>query len=107
MAPYRNNKYNNKKTVYNGFKYDSKKEAEYAFRLDMLIKAKEVLSYDRQVRLNLVVNDLKVCAYIVDFIVTYPDGTIQYVDVKGYKTDVYKLKKKLVKAVLDIDIVEI
>jgi hypothetical protein len=107
VAQYRKNKYGNKKTVYNGNKYDSKKEAEYAYRLDMLIKAKEVISWERQIRLNLLVNDIKVCAYLVDFIVKYPDNKVEYVDVKGYKTDIYKLKKKLVKAVLDIDIVEI
>ncbi len=107
MAQFRRNKYNNKKTIYNGHKYDSKKEAEYAFRLDVLIKSKDVLDYSRQVRINLDVNGVKVCAYIVDFIVVYPDGREEYVDVKGYKTDVYRIKKKLLKAIKGIDIVEI
>lgn len=87
--------------------YDSKKEAEYAFRLDVLKQAGEVVKWDRQIRLPLDVNGQKVCTYIVDFVVTCRDGSIEYVDVKGYKTDVYKLKKKLVKAVLGIDIKEV
>jgi hypothetical protein len=87
--------------------YDSKKEAEYAYRLDLLKQVGEVVKWYRQVRLPLDVNGQKVCTYIVDFVVHCNDGSIEHVDVKGYKTDVYKLKKKLVKAVLDIDIKEV
>lgn len=33
--------------------------------------------------------------YIADFLVKYSDGREEVVDVKGMRTDVYKLKKKL------------
>ena len=87
--------------------YDSKKEAEYAYRLDLLQSCGEVTKWYRQVPMPLEVNGMLVCKYIVEFVVHCQDGTIEYVDVKGFKTDVYKLKKKLVKAVLDIDIKEV
>lgn len=106
MDRYRS-KYKNVRTEYNGVLYDSKKEANYAYRLDLLQSCGEVTKWFRQVRLPLDVNGQKVCTYVVDFVVHCSDGTIEHVDVKGYKTDVYKLKKKLVKAVLDIDIKEV
>lgn len=36
--------------------------------------------------------------YYADFVVTYVDGHKEVVDVKGVRTDVYKLKKKLLLA---------
>ena len=103
------NKYGAVKTEYNGFKYDSKKESEYARKLDLLRKAKgndQVLDVERQVPYQITVNDVKICKYVLDFKVTYPNR-VECVDVKGMVTAVYKLKKKLVKAVHDIDIIEV
>lgn len=105
------NKYNAKKTIYNGFKYDSKKEAEYAMTLDMLKKATNdsdrVIEYERQVPFVCIVNDKKICTYKADFRVYYADKRIEIVDVKGFKTSIYKLKKKLVEALHNIEIIEI
>ena len=38
---------------------------------------------------------------------TYGDGRIEYVDVKGVKTDIYRIKKKLVEALYSIKIKEV
>ena len=84
-----------KKQEYNGFRYDSGFEANYAAELDLRIKAKEIKSYDRQVNLNLIVNDFIVCTYRIDFIIHHNDETLEYVETKGYQTDVWKLKWKL------------
>jgi len=86
---------NAKKQEYNGFRYDSGFEASYAQELDLRIKAKDIKSYDRQVNLDLIVNDFVVCQYRIDFIIHHNDNTTEYVECKGYQTDVWKLKWKL------------
>ena len=61
-----------------------------------------------QPRFDLVVNDVKVCAYIADF--RYFDTQLDrevVEDVKGKATEVYKLKKKLMLACLGIEVEEV
>lgn len=82
------NKYGARKTEYNGRKYDSMKEAEYAQNLDFLKRAGEIVGWEPQVRIPLVVREKKICVYVLDFRVEHNDGTIEWVEVKGYKTDV-------------------
>jgi len=89
---------NAKKQEYNGFRYDSGFEANYAQELDLRIKAKDIKGYDKQVNLDLIVNGYVVCQYRIDFIVHHNDGTTEYVECKGYQTDVWKLKWKLFEA---------
>lgn len=107
-------KYGNKKTEYDGRKYDSKKEADHASFLDMLKcatnQADKVKSWAPQVRYYLDVNGVHICDYVADFVVTFTDGHVEVQDVKSEftrKLPVYRLKKKLMKACRDIDIVEI
>lgn len=110
-------KYNNKKTEYNGRMYDSMLEANYASSLDMQMRATgkdRVVKWTPQVKYPLVVDGVKICDYILDFLIEYADGRIRYVDVKGFdrktgkarSTDVYKIKKKLMRAIHCIDIEE-
>lgn len=101
------NKYNNTKTEYKGELYDSKKEAAYAGKLDMLVRGKQILSWERQKPMPIVVNGDKICKYICDFVVTNLDGSVEHIDVKGVITATYRLKKKLVKAVYGINIIEV
>jgi hypothetical protein len=42
--------------------------------------------------------------YVVDFQVFYPDGSVEYIDVKGMQTQMFKLKKKQVEALYPITI---
>lgn len=102
------NKYGAKKTEYNGIKYDSKKEAEFARKLDLTRKSlnSNILDVERQVPFEIRLNGIKICKYILDFKVTYKTGEIDYIDVKGMKTPVYRLKKKLVEAQYGIKITE-
>jgi hypothetical protein len=86
------------KQEYNGFRYDSGFEANYAWELDQRIKNKEIKGYDKQVNLDLIVNGFIVCQYRIDFIAYHLDGTIEYIETKGYQTDVWKLKWKLFEA---------
>lgn len=106
MKTGRRNKYNATKTVYNGIKYDSKKEAAYAKELDLLLNYGEVLEIERQVPFVITINEKKICTYKLDFKVTYADR-IEYVDVKGFKTSIYRLKKKMVEAYYGIEITEV
>lgn len=101
------NKFGAIPTTYKKIKYHSKKEAEYAKKLDLLKKAKKIKSWDRQLRIPLIVNGEKICNYIMDFVVTKNDGRLQYIEVKGYETAVWKLKWKLLKAQLKDEDIEL
>ena len=104
-------KYKTIKTVYKSITYDSKKEAGYAQQLDICKNATDekerVVHIDRQPEFECKVNGKKICKYRADFKVFYADGTMKIIDVKGFKTPVYKLKKKLVEALHNIEIIEV
>jgi hypothetical protein len=61
-----------------------------------------------QVRFNLIVNDQKICAYVADFRYEREnkDSVWEQIveDAKGVETPEFKLKKKLMKACLGIEI---
>lgn len=48
-----------------------------------------------------------VVRYVVDFVRFDADGTVHFVDVKGHKTDMYKMKKRMVEAEYPITIEEV
>lgn len=91
--------------------YMSKLEMMYRKHLDILQKAanikERVVDIKEQVPFEVVVNGKKICKYLLDFEVTYGDGRVEYVDVKGIATDVYKIKRKLVEALYPIKIKEV
>lgn len=99
-------KYNAKKTEIDGFVFDSKKEAARYQELKVLEQAMEIHDLELQPEFFCIVNGRKVCKYRADFRYVQ-DGTTIIEDVKGMRTDVYKLKKKLVEALYDIEIQEI
>jgi uncharacterized protein DUF1064 len=84
--------------LYQGVLYDSKTEAEYAYYLDMRVRGHEIKSWTRQIPVRLEVNGTLVCKMVVDFLVTHNDGSLEYVEKKGFQTRDYKLKLKLLKA---------
>lgn len=100
-------KYGNRRTEYNGRWFASRKEANRAAELDLLVRAGVVTKWEPQPRFPIQHKGVAVCTYVGDFEVTYPDGRVEVEDVKGFKTDVYKIKKKLVKAHYGIDIKEV
>lgn len=104
------NKYHNEKTFYKGDTYDSKREADYARTLDTTrhaVKVPErVVKVRRQVPYPVIVEKKRICVYVADFVVEYGDGREEVVDVKGFRTEVYKIKKKLVEATYKIKIIE-
>ena len=95
---YRNRqKYGNKRS--NGF--DSKREEDRWRDLCFLERAGKIHDLKRQVRFELIPAQYddgrcieRACTYYADF--TYMEGKRLVVeDCKGYRTDVYKIKKKL------------
>lgn len=100
------NKFGAQKTVFNNHTFDSKKEAHRAWELECMKKAGEVKKIEYQPKYEIVVNGQRVANYFADFRVTYSNGRVEVEDTKGYKTPVYKLKKKLVEAIHNIKIVE-
>lgn len=106
-------KYNNIKVEHNGRKFDSIHEMQTAKELELLKKAKDpavkIIKIDYQTRFPLIVNDVKVCVYIADFVVTRANGKVDVIDSKSEitaKLPVYRLKKKLMLACHNIDIIE-
>lgn len=97
----RGNKYRAVKQTYNGRSYDSKKEAIYASSLDWRKKAGEIKEIIPQYKIELYVNSVKICNYYVDFKVVLPNGDIEFHEVKGFETDVWRLKWKLTQALLE------
>lgn len=91
----------------NGITFASKREADRYLVLWAMYADGKIENLELQKRLRCTVNGHKVCDYLADFTYNYPGGDMIVEDVKGMKTDVYKLKKKLVKAVYGIDIVEV
>jgi len=97
-------KYRNKKTVYKNIKFDSLKELNRYKELEILFKIGEITDLKTQPKyllqeafkhnVNGKLKTHRAINYIADF--EYKKGYVTYVeDVKGMKTDVYKLKKKL------------
>lgn len=88
--------------TYKNVLYHSIKERDHAARLDQLKAAKDpkerVQSWDRQVCMPLDVNGKHIANLFVDFRVLYADGRIQYEEIKGCNTPVWKLKEKLFRA---------
>lgn len=100
-------KYNNVPTVVDGIRYDSAKEARHGQLLAAMERDGLISELRRQVRFPLKVNGILVCTYVADF--EYRDAERGRVvqDVKGYKTDVYRIKKALMKAVHGIEVIEV
>jgi len=98
-------KYRNKKTEVDGILFDSRKEALRYKELRLLEKAGEIRGLTLQKRYDFEISGIKLGFYKADFV--YNEGSRAVVeDVKGVKTPVYRLKKKLMKAIYDIDILE-
>lgn len=89
------NKFNAKWTEYNGEKYHSKFEAHYARELDYRLRAGDIKSWRRQIKIPLVVNGSTVCSYVADFEITHNDGSLEIIETKGCWTDIAKLKWKI------------
>lgn len=124
LAPTGRSKYGAVKTLVDGIKFDSKAEARRYYELKLLQQAGEISELELQPKFPLrvvsttgtVLGAVKALAgthkdiigtYIADF--AYRDRTERRIveDVKGFKTALYRWKKKHVQAQYGIQIVEV
>ena len=93
-------KYGNRKTVVDGIKFDSKAEAERYRELKLMEQAGIITDLQLQPKFPLIPTfrkngqTFRGITYIADFAYT-ENGRKVVEDVKGFKTAVYKLKRKL------------
>ena len=85
-------KFGARKAEADGIKFSSKKEAAYYQRLQLIKQGGALLFFLRQVPFHLPGN----VRYVVDFVEFWSNGDIKFVDVKGFKTESYKAKKRMV-----------
>jgi len=104
----KSSKFGAKKTIVDGITFDSKWESERYGQLRAMERGGIVTDLKLQVKYDIIINDIKICRYIADFVYKEesPDGKIKEIveDAKGFETPEFKLKKKLMKAVHGIDI---
>ena len=116
-----NNKYKAVKTTIDGITFDSKREAQRYSQLKLMEKAGMITHLELQPEYKIIINGVKICSYKGDFqyftvrredekpyrnskgelvvqtMTGDPEGHILE-DTKGFKTPIYRLKKKLVEA---------
>ena len=118
-------KYHAKKVIIDGVQYDSKREAARAHELSLLESAGEIRNLQRQVRFLLIPAQYepdittktgkkkrgrlieRKCEYVADFCYFDRDGRYIVEDVKGIRTEVYKIKRKLMLYNYGVRIVEV
>lgn len=100
-------KYHAKKTIVDGIKFASMKEANRYNQLKILERAGLIKGLELQVPFQLVPKSKygRAIKYIADF-VYIEDGEKVVEDAKGFRTDVYKLKKRLMAEKYGIEIKE-
>lgn len=108
----KSSKFNNVKSEIDGHTFDSNKESEFYGSLKLKKKAGLIKDFKMQVKYDIVVNNIHIANYFLDFLVVNNDDTIEYIDIKGkdsktnkfIKTGVFALKKRLVEAIYNIKI---
>jgi hypothetical protein len=90
-------KYSAKPTFVDGIRFASAAESRRYSELKCLQQAKIIEKLDRQPRFALYVEGDLVTTYVADF-AYYENGKRVIEDVKGFKTDEYKIKRKLLLA---------
>ncbi len=101
------NKYRNTITESHGIKFHSKKEANRYQELLVLQKIGVISELKLQQRYPLLVNDVLVCTYVADFeYLDHEKKKLIVEDVKGVKTNVYVIKRKLFYATHGFNIFE-
>lgn len=95
-------KFKNQPTEVEGVRFQSKKEAKYYQDLCLARRSGDLLFFLRQVPFHLPGG----VRYIVDFVEFWKSGETRFVDVKGFKTPTYQMKKKIVESEYPVEIIE-
>lgn len=103
-GPKPRHKYDAVPTFRGGIRFDSKAEAEY---YDLLVMrcgpGGDVLFFLRQVRIDLP----GATRLVIDFLEFHRDGSCHAVDVKGFETETFRLKKRQVEALYPGLVIEV
>lgn len=101
-------KYGNARVEHDGHKFASRKERDRYVELKLMQRQGLISDLVLQPRFPLTVAGFKVCTYVADFqyLDVWADVTVVE-DVKGYKTDVYRLKAKLFHAIKGFPVREV
>lgn len=99
-------KFKNIRIEIDGIPFASKREGAYYSELKLREKAGEVGGVELQRRFALLGKDgMLICTYVADFCFwDHVEGRFRCIDVKGVETDVFKIKRKLMKSCLGIDV---
>ena len=103
----RKTKYGNKKITIDGITFDSLKEGKRYRELKLLERGGVISNLELQPRFDITIDGTYVAHYKADF--RYIDQEKQKTvveDVKGVRTPVYRLKKKLVEALYRGTVIE-
>ena len=106
------NKFHNVRTEIDGITFDSKREAKRYMVLTMLELAGEIRNLKLQPEYVLEVNGVKICKYVADFAYQERrrDGSwlsvVEDVKSPATRTAVYRVKKKLMLAIHEIEVRE-
>ena len=106
------NKYGNRKTTVYGITFDSKRESQRYLVLRDMQKRGEISDLRLQIPYE-IIPSVTICGkkqraikYIADFVYT-KNGECVVEDSKGYRTREYGIKRRLMKLVHEIEIVEV
>ena len=93
--------------VIDGHRFASKREGYRYGELKLLLEANEIEALELQPSFPIEINGTVICKYVADF--RYVDrrtGEHIVEDVKGVRTPLYKLKRKMMMAFWDIEVLE-
>jgi hypothetical protein len=99
-------KYKNVKKTVDNVEFHSIKEADRYITLRTLLRAKQIFDLELQPEFPFHIDGKKIFVYIADFIYRDISGETIIEDVKGLKTPLYRLKRKLTEAQHKIRITE-
>ncbi len=108
--PKKKAKYRAVPTIVDEIRFSSKKEAKRYVELLIQQQAGEITDLELQPRFPLTVNGVLIGNYVADFrykrLWEFHEYDVIIEDVKGFKTDVYLLKKKIMEALYGVRILE-
>ncbi|MEK5065908.1 DUF1064 domain-containing protein [Cytobacillus sp. FSL R5-0596] len=94
-------KYNARNTVIDGIKFDSKAEGQYYLYLQGKVDTGEIAGFSLQPSFILqeafekAGKKFRKIEYLADFEIVHLNGEVEIIDVKGFETPDFKIKRKL------------
>lgn len=99
-------KYRNVRTTVDGITFASRREAARYAELVIELKAGEIEGLVLQKPFSLDVNGIHICDYIADFVYRRKGKQIVE-DAKGKRLELFRIKKALMGAILEIEVMEV